>query len=130
MSQLPQFTARGPEASHLRRRKYELVRQFGFPENLVGGSLSPTRRRCGKPNCHCASGRGHLQWSITTSHQGQRRVERVPHEWVEDMERAVLETQAHLDALREVMAINLDLLALTRAQEREKKYVDGKKSAA
>lgn len=129
MPQLRQFAARSPEASYLRRRKYELVRQFGLPENLVGGSLSQTHRRCGRPKCHCAAGRGHPQWSITLSRCGHRRVERVPREWVEELERAALETQAYLDAIREVMAINLELLARTRRQERQKKVREREKKA-
>ena len=127
MPQLPQFAAKSPEASRLRRRKYELVRQFGLPEDLVGGCLSQTHRRCGRPNCHCASGRGHVQWSITFSRNGGRRVERVPHAWVAELERVVLQSQAYLDALREVMAINLELLAQTRAQEQDKKVRRRKK---
>jgi hypothetical protein len=39
---------------------------------------------------------------------------------VEELEHAALETQAYLDAVREVMAINLELLAQTRRQQREK----------
>jgi len=113
--------AKSPEASQLRRRKYELVRQFGLPEDLVGGCLSQTHRRCGKPNCRCADGPGHSQWSITFSRAGRRRVEHVPREWVEEVERAAIETRAYIDAVREVMAINLELLAQTRRQERDKK---------
>jgi hypothetical protein len=121
MAQMHQFAARSVEASQLRRRKYELVRRFGLPENLVGGSLSQTHRRCGRPNCHCADGPGHSQWSITFCRGGNRRVERVPREWVEELERAVVETQVYVDAVREVMAINVELLAETRRQEQEKK---------
>ncbi len=114
---MEQFAAKSIEASHLRRRKYELVREFALPENLVGGSLCHCRRRCGRSNCHCADGQGHSMWSITFSHHGQRRVERVPREWVEEVEQAVLATQQYLDAIKEVMAINLELLAQTRQQQ-------------
>ena len=120
MPQLRQFSAKSVEASHLRRRKYSLVREYSLPEDLMGGCFSPTHRRCGKSNCHCASGRGHLQWSFTFSHRGKRRVERVPHEWVKDLEQVVVETQAYLDAIKEVMAINIELLAMTRKQQQEK----------
>ena len=121
MPELPQFAARSPEASQLRRRKYELIRRFTLPENLVGGCLSQTHRRCGRSNCHCARGNGHPLWSITFSRNGKRRVERVPSEWVEGLQVAVLQAQAYLDAVREVMAINLELLAQRRRQDREKK---------
>jgi hypothetical protein len=50
-----------------------------------------------------------------------RRVERVPREWVGELERAVLSTQAYVEAIREVMAINLELLAETRRQEQDQK---------
>lgn len=121
MPQMHQFAAKSAQASQLRQRKYALVRQYSLPEDLVGGCLSQTHRRCGRPNCHCAGGRGHPLWSITFSRKGERRVERVPREWVEDLERAALQTQAYLDAIREVMAINVELLAQTRRQAQEKK---------
>jgi hypothetical protein len=120
-AQIKQFSARGVEASLLRQRKYALVRQFDLPENLLGGSLAPTRRRCGKPNCHCRNGEGHLQWSVTFCKGGKKRVERVPLEWLEELEKAVLQTHSYLDAVREVMAINLELLAQTREQERPRR---------
>jgi hypothetical protein len=113
---MEQFSARSPEASRLRQRKYALVRKFGLPEDLVGGSLSNTPRRCGKLNCHCAKGRGHSQWGVTFSRGGRKRVERVPADWVEELEQAVLDSQAYLAAVKEVMAINLELLAQTRRQ--------------
>lgn len=121
MSQLKQFAAHSPEASNLRRRKYELVRQFSLPEDLLGGALSPSHRRCGRPNCHCIRGRGHPLWSVTFSRKGKRRVERVPREWVEEIERVTLQTQAYIDAFRELMAINLELLAHTRREEHDRK---------
>jgi hypothetical protein len=120
-AQIKQLSARSANASRLRQRKYALVRQYGIPENLIGGSLAPTRRRCGKPNCHCSQGEGHLQWSVTFCQGGTKRVERVPLEWVAELEQAVLETQRYLDAMRQVMAINIELLAQTRAQEQQKK---------
>ena len=43
-----------PQASRLRQRKFELVRRFHIPEDLLPGSLSLSHLRCGKPTCHCA----------------------------------------------------------------------------
>lgn len=127
MAHVQQFAVQSRQASQLRKKKYELVRRFGLPEDLLGGSLSQTHRRCGRSNCHCASGRGHPLWSITFSRRGVRRVERVPKEWVEELERVVLETQAYLDAVRELMAINIELLAETRRQHQERKVRAKKK---
>lgn len=47
---------RGSEAARLRQRKYQWVRRYAIPADLLPGSLSQTQRRCGKSNCHCARG--------------------------------------------------------------------------
>jgi hypothetical protein len=120
-AQISPFSAKGVEASLLRQRKYTLVRQFALPESLLGGSLAPTHRRCGKSNCHCRDGEGHLQWSVTFCRNGKKRVERVPIGWVEELKKAVLQTQTYLDAIHELMAINLELLAQTREQARPRR---------
>lgn len=129
-TQISQLSAKGAAASMLRRRKFALVRAHGIPENLIGGSLALTRRRCGKGNCHCRDGEGHPQWAVTLCRHGTKRVERVPLEWVCELEQAVLETQRYLEAIHEVMAINIELLARTRAELQGKKVRRSQKSAA
>lgn len=125
------FSAKSPEASQLRRRRYELVRGHSLPADLIGGSLCYFHRRCGKANCRCAKGRGHPLASITFSRHGHRRVERVPVDWLNEVEQAVLRSQAYMEAVREVMAINLKLLAQTRQQLRNSGRTSrSKKSAA
>jgi len=111
---MKQLSIKSPAASRLRQRKYALVRRFSIPADLVGGSFVATHRRCGRTNCHCASGVGHAQWTLTTSFHGRRRVERIPRDWVADLEHAVAKTQAYLDAVKELMAINVELLSLAR----------------
>ncbi|MBC7795003.1 MAG: hypothetical protein H7Z43_14960 [Clostridia bacterium] len=117
-SQIEQFAAKLPEASRLRARKYALVRKHSIPENLIGGSLVVSRRRCGKSGCRCAGSEGHSQWSLTSSYRGDRRVERIDAATAVALEEVVLATRVYMDALKEVMAINMELLALTH---REKK---------
>ena len=119
-TQMKWFTAKGPEAARLRQRKHEVLRQFRIPERAVGGSLALTHRRCGKSNCHCASGKGHPMWSLTFMVDGKKRVERVPAEWVDDLQPLVAEGQAYKSAVAEVFAINAQLIALWRQQTRGK----------
>jgi hypothetical protein len=38
------------------------------------GSLILLRRRCGKPNCHCAKGRPHTTPALSFSHKGKTRI--------------------------------------------------------
>lgn len=108
---------RGPLASRLRQRKFELIRRFHLPEDLLPGSLSLTHRRCGKPACHCAQGEGHPIWFLTFMAQGKKRVERIPAEWVEQVRERVEAGRQFQDALREVLTANAELLVLWRKQQ-------------
>jgi len=110
---------KGPQASRLRQRKFELVRRFHLPEDLLPGSLSLSHLRCGKPTCHCAEGSGHPVWSLTFMVRGKKRVQHIPKDWVEDVRRRVEAGREFQDALREVLAANAQLLVLARQQRRK-----------
>ena len=108
---------KGPKAAKLRQRKFELLRRFHLPEGLLPGSLSLSHRRCGKSNCHCASGTGHPIWLLTFSFRGKKRVERIPDEWVEEVKEMVDGGRELKDAMAEVLAANAELLALWRREQ-------------
>lgn len=107
---------KGPRASRLRQRKFELIRRFHLPDDLLPGSLCLSHTRCGKPSCHCASGEGHPAWSLTFMANGKKRVERIPKEWVEEVRRRVAAGREFQDAVKEVLAANAELLVLRRKQ--------------
>jgi len=69
---------KGPQAAGWRQRKFDLLRRFPIPLDLLPGSLTVSRTRCGKPSCHCAEGQGHEAWTFTFMSHGKRRVERIP----------------------------------------------------
>ncbi len=119
--QMKWFTAQGPAAARLRQRKHELLRRFRIPEHALPGSLSLTHRKCGKPNCRCASGEGHPQWSLTFMVDGKKRVEPIPAAWVEEIRPLVVQGREYKDAVAEVFAANAQLLALWRKHQRKKK---------
>jgi hypothetical protein len=107
---------KGPQAARLRQRKFELIRKFHLPGDPLPGSLSQTRRRCGKASCHCATGEGHPIWFLTFMVKGRKRVERIPEEWVEEVRRRVEAGREFKQAVAEVFAANAQLLALWRRQ--------------
>lgn len=109
---------KGPEAARLRKRKFELLRRYTIPRDLLPGSLSLTHRRCGKPNCHCATGEGHPVWFLTFMVEGKKRVEAIPPDWVEEVRQRVQAGREFKDAVAEVFAANAQLLALARRQRR------------
>ena len=115
------YDAKGNTAARLRQRKHALLARFQIPPNALPGSLAQTRRRCGKPTCHCADGEGHPIWSLTFMAGGKKRVERVPDEWVEQIRPLVEQGREFKEAVAEVFAANAQLLALWRQQSRKKK---------
>ena len=110
---------KGPEASLLRQRKYKVLRQYQLPDDLLPGTLTPTHRRCGRPNCHCASDGdpGHPIWFLTFMSGGKRRVERIPKEWVEEVTRQVEAGRAFQDAIKDMLTSSAELLVLWRKQK-------------
>jgi len=110
---------KGPQAARLRQRKFELLRRFPIPPDLLPGSLSLTHRRCGQPTCHCAQDQqGHPVWSLTFMAEGKKRVEHIPHEWVKEVQRRVEEGREFKEAVAAVFATNAQLLALGRKQRK------------
>jgi len=109
---------RGPLASRLRQRKFELLRRFQIPDDALPGSLALSHLRCGKPTCHCAAGRGHEVWSLTFMVGGKKRVQHIPKSWVEEVRRRVAAGREFQEAVREVLAANAQLLVLARKQEK------------
>lgn len=109
---------RGPRAARLRQRKFQLLRRFPIPNDLLPGSLCLSYTRCGKPTCHCVQGEGHPAWSLTFMVGGKRHVERIPKGWVEEVQRRVKAGREFQDAVREVLAINAQLLVRARQQRR------------
>ena len=112
---------RGPLASRLRQRKFQLLRRFHIREDALSGSLTLTHLRCGKPTCHCADDRGHPVWSLTFMVQGKKQVQHIPKDWVEEVRRRVKAGREFQDAVREVLAANAQLLVLERKKLKKKK---------
>lgn len=113
---------KGPQAARLRQRKFELLRRFPIPADLLPGSLSLTHRRCGQPTCHCAQQKkGHPIWYLTFMAGGQKRVERIPEEWVKEVQRLVKAGREFKEAVAEVFAANAQLWVLARQQRKKRK---------
>ena len=110
-----------PQASRLRQRKFELVRRFHIPEDLLPGSLSLSHLRCGKPTCHCAQDQGHPVWSLTFMVQGKKHVQHIPKPLVDEVRKRVQAGREFQDAVREVLAANAQLFVLTHQQRKKKR---------
>ena len=108
---------KGPQAARWRQRKFQLLRRFPISLDLLPGSLTVSRTRCGKPSCHCAEDQGHEAWTFTFMSHGKRRVERIPKLWMDDVLRRVQTGREFQDAVREILTANAELLILARQQQ-------------
>ena len=111
--------ARGPEASRLRRRARLLLTRLDLPDNALPGSLAISRRRCGKPSCHCANGEGHPLGTLTFMAAGKKRVETIPADWLDAIRPRVQAGRKFKTIAAELLAINAELFVLARQQRRQ-----------
>ena len=112
---------KGPLAARWRQRKFDLLRRYSVPIELLPGSLTVSRTRCGKSSCHCVKGPGHEAWTFTFMAHGKRRVERIPKDWIDDVRQRVEAGHQFLDAVREILTANAELLILARQQQHQKR---------
>jgi hypothetical protein len=109
---------KGAEAARARQRKYALIGRFQIPDGLLPGTICVSYRKCGNPNCRCASGEGHESWSWTFMLDGKKRVEHVPAAKLEEIRSRIEQGREFQDAVREVLATNARLIVLERQQLR------------
>ena len=87
-------------------RTAKTVRRFQILDHLLAGSLSESHYRCGKETCHCASDEGHSGWTLTFMVHGQKRVDRIPQDRVDEVRQRVDAGREFQDAVRQVLAAN------------------------
>jgi hypothetical protein len=71
------------EIEHSRAAHVQGILQEKGP--LRSGSLVTIRRKCGKPNCHCATGEGHRTTYLSTKQGGKTRMVYVPADCLETL---------------------------------------------
>src|SRR6202051_3011192 len=69
------------------------IAQLASSQWFLRGTLSDRSSKCGKPNCHCASGEGHRSVYLVQSHSGKIRQVCVPKALQDPVRRAVGEYQ-------------------------------------
>jgi hypothetical protein len=56
-----------------------LIRSLGTLRDMLPGSFVERKRRCGRPNCHCADGSNlHAQFQISVLVDGKPKVFNIP----------------------------------------------------
>jgi hypothetical protein len=99
-------------ATSLRERRRQLVRELPPLEQILRGSLTETFKRCGRPNCHCASGLGHgpKRYLVISQPGGRPRRDYVTNAAHERVVHLIGNFHKLREALNEICAINTELL--------------------
>lgn len=97
---LPRAALPAPE----RARRSRLA-QLAHQRRFLRATLSERSRRCGKPNCHCATGSPHTSLYLVQSRDGRLRQLFVPKSWEDRIRQAVgdyREMQQLIEELSEI----------------------------
>ena len=110
-------------SSRLLQRKVDLLRRFSITDSLLPGSLSLSHLRCGKHSCRCANRpeARHPVWTYTFMVDGKKHTQHIAKEMLEEVKAHVIAGREFQDAVREVLAINAQLLVLTRKQQLQRR---------
>lgn len=96
----------------LRRRRKTLLRRLPPLEAVLRGSLIERYKRCGKPGCKCAEGRGHgPKYYLSISQTGGRpEMDYIPQDFQVQVEEYLTNYRKIKDILEELCAISRELL--------------------
>lgn len=97
-----------------------LVRSLGSLREMLPGSFVERRRKCGKPNCRCASGEPehmHLQVLLSVLSQGKLQTFHIPAELVEEVRGKVKLHKRFQQAEDAICGINLRRLLQRKAAQ-------------
>jgi hypothetical protein len=81
-------------------------------EHILRGSLIERYKRCGKPRCRCAEGRGHgPKYYLSVSRSKSRpQMDYVPQQYHDQVETYLANFRSIRELLSEICAINRELL--------------------
>jgi len=102
----------------LQKRREHLLEEVTVPEDALPGSLSMSRVRCGKSNCHCSEGDAHENWTLTYMAGGKKRVMHIGQDLVEYVRQKVELGKSFKEDVNEIFRVNAELLVLLRKQKR------------
>ncbi|SRR5712691_3256384 len=99
---------RALSAAELRSRRDRLAASLPGAAGFLAGSLAEQRRRCGKGGCRCAQGELHGPYAYLSV---AGRMVYVPAVLADAVRVRLRDSARYRDALEEISAINLELLA-------------------
>ncbi|MCC5939896.1 MAG: hypothetical protein JJU34_21635 [Lunatimonas sp.] len=99
--------------SELRKNRQDLIGQLAALDGkILRGSLIESYKKCGKPGCKCATGRGHGPKHSMTVNFPKRKPENdyIPLEYVAQIKEYVSNYQRLKEILEQICMINREIL--------------------
>jgi hypothetical protein len=98
-----------PDPERLEKRRQEIRAELAAIRDLRPGSLAARFRKCGKPNCHCATeeGGGHgPSWSLTRKVSGKTVTKIIPASAVAQTEEQIAEYRRFRQLTNELVEVS------------------------
>jgi hypothetical protein len=107
-----QNTSSGLSTASLKQRRNLLLKRIPPLTHLLRGSIIKQFKRCGKPGCKCATGKGHgPKYYLSVSLPGVRpKLEYIPNAFLEQVESSLADFRLLREMIEEICTINLELL--------------------
>lgn len=102
-------TLKKVSTEELKERKEQILRSLPSMDHVIHGSLITRAIKCGKSNCHCATGDGHMSLYLSSFYHGQTGMDYVPaarESWIRE---GIENYGAIQDLLLELTELNLEL---------------------
>ncbi len=98
--------------AYLRRKRKILIGRLPPHDAILRGSIIKRYKRCGKPGCKCAGGRGHgPKYYLSVSQPGgPPRMDYIPQKYQEQAEEYVANFRKTKQLLEDISSINRELL--------------------
>jgi len=102
-------TLRKASTQELTERREEILRSLPSMEHVIHGSLITRAIKCGKPNCRCATGDGHMSLYLSSFYHGQTGMDYVPTAWETWIREGIENYGVIQELLLELTELNLEL---------------------
>jgi hypothetical protein len=94
----------------LQTRRDAKLKQLAAAKPMIEGSLCRVGTRCGNPNCKCARGQKHTAHILTRKVRGKTKTNYVPVGMLEEVQAWVKEYRRVKQLIKQVSALNEQLL--------------------
>jgi hypothetical protein len=94
------------------------LKQIAQAKEMIDGSLSKVEKKCGRENCHCATGEKHTAFQLTKKVKGKTKSTHVPKEMVEEVRAWIQEHRRIKQLMKEIALRNEQIIKQTVAVSR------------